>query len=149
MNRSRQAALIAASILSIAYVTHPSLPAATVTAPASTSPTAHGGKIAIRQILKLPTRPVAASTVTSSNYTIREATWLSSKAARCIEWNESTNGKLSANVWQFEGMTWTTMTGLRSDPGLSSRAVQDDAAYRLFLQHGWRPWSTRFVCGLA
>ncbi len=84
-----------------------------------------------------------------SSYTQREGIWLNSTAAKCIRFNESTNGRLSRNLYQFQGQTFFAMTGLVGDPGAYSVAVQNDAAYRLYLLRGWQPWATRFVCGLG
>lgn len=97
-------------------------------------------------MLALPVQPkVAAPSV--------EETWLASTAAKCIRFHESTNRYKIVNppysgAWQFLGSTWRATTGL---PGIAadySPAVQDHAAYRLFLQRGWQPWSTRYVCRL-
>lgn len=78
-----------------------------------------------------------------------EHAWLVSSAARCIEYHESTDGKYSSNLWQFEWSTFHSVTGLYSDPGSYPAAVQDHAAYELWRSQGWKHWSTRFVCGLG
>jgi hypothetical protein len=44
------------------------------------------------------------------------------------------------NIWQFEGGTWLSVTGLRSPPGDSSPAVQNRAAYVEWSRMGWWPW---------
>lgn len=82
-------------------------------------------------------------------HTSPERLWLDSPAARCILFHESTNGKLSPNLWQFQDGTFKTVTGLDGPPGSYPRAVQDAAAYTLYLERGWQPWTTRFVCGLG
>lgn len=69
-----------------------------------------------------------------------EQRWLRSKTATCILWNESTNGKLSANRWQAQGYPWKPGTGLAGNPGSYPPAVQDHYAYVLFTQRGWQPW---------
>ena len=82
-----------------------------------------------------------------------EQLWLKSTVATCIVFNESTNGKYSANRWQFEYGTFYSLTGLAGDPGRYSVAVQNNAAFKLYNYdlrtwgNGWQAWSTRFVCG--
>lgn len=73
----------------------------------------------------------------------------------CIRWHESTNGKLSSNVYQFEGSTFRAITGLDRSPGSYPMAVQDAAALRLYSEderlwpgQPFHAWSTRFICGL-
>ena len=76
-----------------------------------------------------------------------EDQWLASAAAQCVELHESStvNGKTlnplaNGNIWQFEYGQWTYTTGLTSPPGASSAAVQNKAAYELYLQRRWQPW---------
>lgn len=78
-----------------------------------------------------------------------EQVWLDSAATRCIEFHESTMGKLSPNLFQFEWGTFEALTGLSGDPGSYPVAVQDAAAFKLWQERSWTPWSTRFVCGLG
>lgn len=80
--------------------------------------------------------------------------WQNSTATRCIRYEESRNSytRQGGGAYQFQGPSWTAMTGLRSAPQLSAPSLQDAAAYALWkynLQHfgnGWLAWSTRFVC---
>jgi hypothetical protein len=81
-----------------------------------------------------------------------EQVWLNSSAAKCIEWNESTDGRYSDNLWQIEDGTWQAKPPWGVDmPGSAGDYpdyVQDAKAYQLYLQRGWEPWTTRYVCGL-
>ena len=57
--------------------------------------------------------------------------------------------------WQFQGPSWTAMTGLHSAPEASAPSVQNAAALKLYAYDlrvwgtGWHAWSTRFVCSLG
>jgi hypothetical protein len=73
----------------------------------------------------------------------------------CIRFHESTNGKLSSNLYQFQGSAFRSITGLAGSPGAYPRAVQDSAALALYAwwQHadgiGFHPWlADRYVCHL-
>jgi hypothetical protein len=77
-----------------------------------------------------------------------EQRWLATRAARCIEWNESSDGEYSRNLWQFEGTTWRATTGLPGTADEYSAKIQNAAAYKLWETSGWLPWSTRYICGL-
>ena len=73
----------------------------------------------------------------------------------CIRQHESTNGKLSSNIYQFQGSLFRSITGLSGPPGSYSRAVQDSAAlsaYGYSLRtwgNGFLPWRADWkVCGI-
>ena len=73
----------------------------------------------------------------------------------CIRFHESTNGKLSSNLYQFQGSAFRSITGLAGSPGAYPRAVQDSAALALYAwwEHadgiGFHPWlADRYVCHL-
>jgi hypothetical protein len=44
--------------------------------------------------------------------------------------------------------TWASM-GMSGWPYQASSSTQDAIALDLYHRYGWRPWSTRFVCGLG
>ncbi len=119
-------------------------------------------------------RPAGASTATIRRFTTRstrtgasaapagatasstptDATSTATPDWRCIRLRESTNGRLSSNIYQFEGSTWRSVTRLPLPPGDYPRAVQNAVALELYAYalrvwgDGFRPWSSRFVCGL-
>lgn len=76
--------------------------------------------------------------------------WASSPQVICLREAESTNGKLSSNLYGFEQQTWTQTTGLTGSPGSYRWAIQTDAAYELWCQRGWQPWEADYgKCGLG
>ena len=97
----------------------------------------------------ISTPPLSHLAADSTSSSSPERTWLASAAARCIEFHESTDGKLSPNLWQFQDGQWHITTGLPGSAGSYPVAVQDAAAFELFESRGWEPWSSRYVCGLG
>jgi hypothetical protein len=92
---------------------------------------------------------LCAGNKTNGPTNLSESAWLSTAAAKCVEWHESTDGKYSSNVWQFQGSTFQSVTGLTGDPSSYSIAIQDAAAYKLFTERSWQPWTADYrVCGL-
>ena len=68
----------------------------------------------------------------------------------CIRQHESGGDYAVGNggAYQFELGTWNSLTGLPSPAQDYPAAVQDAAALKLYSQRGWKPWTTRYVCGL-
>ncbi len=68
----------------------------------------------------------------------------------CIRFHESRDNYADGNggAYQFEYGTWHAVTGLPNPAEDYPAAVQDAAALRLYSERGWKPWTTRFVCGL-
>ena len=73
----------------------------------------------------------------------------------CIRFHESTNGKLSSNLYQFQGSAFPAITGLTRSPGSYPRAVQNRAALEVYAYWqradgiGFHPWlADRYVCDL-
>jgi hypothetical protein len=95
---------------------------------------------------------LCAGNKTSGPTNLSESEWLQSRAAKCVEFHESTtingityNPRAFGNIWQVQGSTWL----LPLPPGHYSAAVQNAAAYALWLRRGWEPWLADYrVCGL-
>lgn len=92
----------------------------------------------------------AGSRAAPSSSTTNTPSWA------CIRFHESTNGKLSSNIYQFQGSVFRSVTGLTGQPGTYSRAVQNTAALALFgyaqrtWGNGFLPWRADFaVCHLS
>lgn len=117
-------------------------------ASSSTLPRSDADIALIKRMVELPASSAAAPSA--------EETWLNSAASRCIQLRESTtiNGKTldpraHGNIWQFERDQWKITTGLSGHPGSYTRAVQNHAAYMLYLQRSWQPWpNTSRACHL-
>lgn len=99
-------------------------------------------------------QPVAVNllfpyTQTTTTQTSPEQRWLTQPEVGCIQFHESTNGKLSPNRFGIEPKTWAGL-GL---PGVAENAsvkVQDDAAWSLYESRGYQPWvADAAVCGLS
>ena len=73
---------------------------------------------------------------------------------RCIRFEESGGDYLASGyeyrggAWQFNAETWWSL-GMTGYPNEASAAVQDGAAYRLWLRDGgsYREWQTASECG--
>ena len=73
----------------------------------------------------------------------------------CIRLHESTDGRGSPNLYQFQGSLFRQITGLTGPPGSYPRSIQDRAAlgaYALWYRAdgvGFHPWrADRRVCHL-
>jgi muramidase (phage lysozyme) len=68
----------------------------------------------------------------------------------CIRFHESRDNYTDGNggAYQFEYGTWHAVTGLPNPAEDYPPSVQDAAALRLYAERGWKPWTTRYVCGL-
>lgn len=104
-------------------------------------------------------RTTGPSTVSTSTPESPEATWLASRAARCIKRDESgdpahpsgdyTRGgdEPYGGAWQFSVQTWKGI-GFAGVPNQASPAVQDAAAFKLFTVAGYVEWETASGCGV-
>ena len=93
----------------------------------------------------------------STPHPISDASSTNTRNWTCIGTHESNNDytRQGGGRWQFQGPSWTAMTGLHSAPEASAPSVQNAAALKLYAYdlrvwgNGWHAWSTRFVCGLG
>ena len=121
------------------------------------------GRSALSATASTSTRPPIAHTTTKlpwhwTNWqqtrTINhgELAWLNSSVALCVKKAESGGdyrvGGMEpfGGAWQFAVSTWESL-GLSGLPNRASAAVQDAAAYRLWLRDGWSQWQTAPGCG--
>jgi hypothetical protein len=80
--------------------------------------------------------------------------WTSTDTAdwQCIRVHESGdryNSSLApSGAYGIVSITWWS-NGYSGWPYEASAAVQNALALKLYHEFGWRPWSTRFVCGLG
>ena len=108
-----------------------------------------------------PARPTSTKAIRSKKPSalslVSDANSTTTKDWACIGWNESRDSytQPGGGRWQFEGSTWTAMTGLSGLPQSYAPSIQNAAALRLYAYdlrvwgNGWHAWSTRFVCGLG
>lgn len=84
------------------------------------------------------------------------ATSTDTKDWACIRWNESTNGKYSANIYQFQNAALMKNIGMTYPPGSYSRSEQNTFALKAYAYsvrvwgYGLMPWRLDWgVCGLG
>ena len=93
-----------------------------------------------------------------ASHTTAEQRWLANPITQCIKRAEShdaahPNGNYRAGgmepfggAWQFDVVTWHGL-GYSGLPNEASPAVQDAAAFQLYLERGYQPWQTASGCG--
>ena len=86
---------------------------------------------------------------------LTNATSTDTPAWQCIRQHESTNGKLSNNIYQIQNPALMKAIGMTLPPGEYTRSQQNVFALRAYANAlamfgtGWHPWLADYVaCGL-
>ena len=94
--------------------------------------------------------PVVA--VTPPPPPVTDATSTNTANWQCIRVHESgdeyNSSAAPSGAYGIVEVTWHSF-GYSGWPYQAPASVQDALALRLYNEYGWRPWSTRFVCGLG